>query len=423
MLAGMLAGVLVSPVGAVAGPMAPALTPSVTPTPTATITPAVPPTSLPTAQPTSQPTSLPTALPTTLPVGGAFARLLGPASAVVPGLAPALPWPKQGRARMLVPGLGTLGYSGTTTLSVPIASVTKVMTAYTVLRDHPLTTRQQGPKVTVLKAEAQAYPKRKAAGESVVKIKAGERLTERQLLEGLLIASGNNFADLLARWDAGSSRAFVSRMNANAAALGMTGTHVVDADGLSPNSRSSAVDLLKLAPLAMADPTFAQIVAEPKAKIPYVTLKTTNRLLGTHTVIGIKTGSTRAAGGCLLFAARKTLGGRVFTVYGVVLGAPGPLILTNALKESDKLVVAAGKALRSVTVLTAGTPVASLVTADGRTVQLAPARNLVLPGWAGMRYRLALPAGLLPGQLPATLYAYAGTGLPVSVPLIPLPAL
>jgi D-alanyl-D-alanine carboxypeptidase (penicillin-binding protein 5/6) len=315
-----------------------------------------------------------------------------------------------------VAGIGVLGRSGPGT-AAPIASVTKVMTAYTILRNHPLKPGQNGPTIVVTKAEASSYAKRKAAGESLVKVKAGGRISQRQALQALLIASGNNMADILARWDAGSVRAFVAEMNANAARLGMTGTHYADPSGLNARSRSTTADLLKLAPLAMADPTFKTIVGQTKARIPLNKLKSTNKLLGRHGVIGIKTGSTRAAGGCLMFAAERKIAGRTYTVYGALLGAPGPKILTNALAASDALIVAAGKTLRPAVLIPAGLPVATVTDTNGGTTLLTVAKDLTVVGWSGLTYTLSLPKGLQAGQLPdrVTVRTAART---ITVPLI-----
>ncbi len=77
------------------------------------------------------------------------------------------------------------------------------------------------------------------------------------MLGGLLVHSADNYADLLATWDAGSMPAFVAKMNAAAARLGMDHSHFADASGVDPGSQSTASDLLKVAALDMANPTFA----------------------------------------------------------------------------------------------------------------------------------------------------------------------
>lgn len=115
-----------------------------------------------------------------------------------------LAWPRRGQAAVGVQGVGVIGSRGARR-STPIASLAKVMTAYVVLRDHPLRAAVGGPRITVTPADVAVYRADAAAGQSVVAVQAGERLTERQALEGLLLPSGNNIATLLARWDAEAS--------------------------------------------------------------------------------------------------------------------------------------------------------------------------------------------------------------------------
>ena len=105
---------------------------------------------------------------------------------------------------------------------MPVASLTKMMTAYLVLTDHPLSATEQGPSFTMTAADVADWDNAVDTDQSNVEVALGEVLTERQLLEGLLVHSANNFADILAEWDAGSMAAFVTKMNATALTLGMT---------------------------------------------------------------------------------------------------------------------------------------------------------------------------------------------------------
>src|SRR4051812_42051323 len=262
-----------TPATSTSAPAASPPPPSPTSPPTATIS-----TPIASTTGTGVPTTTSTPSPTASSPGPATTASLSVPTLTLPGPKKAIPWPSHGRARLEVAALGVLGHSGSSARSVPIASVTKVMTAYVILRDHPLAAGQDGPTIVVTTAEAASYARRKAAGESLVKVAAGEKINERQALQGLLLASGNNMADILGRWDAGGTHAFVARMNRTARLLGLTSTHYADASGLDARSRSSATDLLTLAPAAMADPTFAEIVAQTSATIPHNKLKNTNRL-------------------------------------------------------------------------------------------------------------------------------------------------
>jgi D-alanyl-D-alanine carboxypeptidase (penicillin-binding protein 5/6) len=207
---------------------------------------------------------------------------------------------------------------------VPIASVAKVMTAYVVLQDHPLGAVGSGPRIVVQPSEAAAYPAEMRAGDSLVRVQAGEVLTEREALEALLLPSADNIAWILARWDAGSVGAFVGRMNAAARRLGMTSTRYTDPSGLASSTTSSAADQVRLGVAAMGEPGLAAIVGESSAFIPVAgTVENLNRLLGEDGVVGLKTGSTSAAGGCVLLAARSGGAGRGSLILVAVFGQPG----------------------------------------------------------------------------------------------------
>ena len=116
---------------------------------------------------------------------------------VLPGAAPRPDWPGRAQAAAGLPGTGLLGAHGGSQ-PVPIASLAKIMTGYVVLSDHPLRAGGSGPVITVTAADAAAYASDQRQGQSVVKVAAGETLTERQALEAMLIPSGNNIASLLA---------------------------------------------------------------------------------------------------------------------------------------------------------------------------------------------------------------------------------
>ena len=128
-------------------------------------------------------------------------------------------WPARGQAALVI-GDGRTAASPHEQ-PVPIASVAKVMTAYLTLERYPLTGAQDGFTITITPAQAQAEAEEAADEQSVAPVRAGEQLTERQLLEALLIPSGNNIARLLAARVAGSEARFIEEMNTEARSLGM----------------------------------------------------------------------------------------------------------------------------------------------------------------------------------------------------------
>jgi D-alanyl-D-alanine carboxypeptidase (penicillin-binding protein 5/6) len=231
---------------------------------------------------------------------------------------------------------------------VPIASVAKLMTAYVVLHDHPLPSAGSGPDITVQSSEAAAYPSQVRGGDSLVPVVAGETLTERQALEALLLPSADNMAWILARWDAGGQAAFVARMNATARRLGMTGTSYTDPSGLDQSTVSTAADQVRLGTAAMRVPALAAITAMSTAVIPVAgVVRNYNTLLGQDEIVGLKTGSTQAAGGCVLIAAWHKAGARDTLIVAATFGQPGTAqtILPNALDAGHMLVLALDRAL------------------------------------------------------------------------------
>ena len=259
----------------------------------------------------------------------------------------AVSWPADGVSAADISGFGVAAGPGATR-PVPIASVAKVMTAYVVLHDHPLPGGGSGPDIAVQPSEAAAYPSQVREGDSLVPVLAGEMLTERQALEALMLPSADNMAWILARWDAGSQAAFVARMNATARRLGMTSTSYTDPSGLDPSTASTAADQVRLGVAAMRVPALAAIAAMPTAVVPEAGLvRNYNTLLGQDGIVGLKTGSTQAAGGCVLVAAWRQASGRKTLIVAAVFGQPGmaQTILPNALQAGHNLVLALDRAL------------------------------------------------------------------------------
>jgi D-alanyl-D-alanine carboxypeptidase (penicillin-binding protein 5/6) len=232
-------------------------------------------------------------------------------------------WPADGQAAFVETGQPVI-HAGPDQHPAPIASVAKVMTAYVVLRDHPLRAGEDGPAITLTDADVGDTDLRRGRGESVVSVAAGEQLTERQALLALLLPSANNIAAVLARWDAGSVDGFVDRMNAVARSLGMTHTRYTDPSGFDDATVSTAADQVRVVVTAMRLPAFAAIVATPSAWLPVAGIvHNTDGLLGHDGFVGVKTGSDDAAGGCFAFRAVRRVDGRETAITGVVLGQPG----------------------------------------------------------------------------------------------------
>jgi len=310
----------------------------------------------------------------------------------VGGTAEPLPWPAQGQAALYLPQFGWLGSTGDQG-PVPIASLTKIMTALVTLRSHPLAVGASGPLVTVTAADFALYQSELAQGDSVMRVETGEGLTEFQLLEGLLLPSADNIAELLADWQAGSEPAFVGEMNQLAKSLRLNHTHFADSSGLDPDSVSSARDLVSLATTAMSNPVFASIVALPTAFLPLAgTVRNYNPLLGKDGVVGIKTGWTSAALGCLVFASRQTVGGHPVQLIGAVTGQPGGPAsgLVAAAAAATALIASASGELQWVSLPLPGATVGRLESAWAGSSAIRVAEPVQLPAPSGARLKLSL---------------------------------
>jgi D-alanyl-D-alanine carboxypeptidase (penicillin-binding protein 5/6) len=170
------------------------------------------------------------------------------------------------------------------------ASMTKMMTALVALQHGNL------DEMITSTVDASTMP-----GDSVMGLHAGERLSLRDLLFGMLIPSGDDAAIVIARAVGGSQAAFVAMMNQEATALGLTDTHFANPHGLDQTGHySSAYDMIVIGRAAMQYPLFRQIVATPQVVIRgrwVYNLTNTNYFLGRRPdVVGIKTGTTDAAG-------------------------------------------------------------------------------------------------------------------------------
>jgi serine-type D-Ala-D-Ala carboxypeptidase (penicillin-binding protein 5/6) len=315
---------------------------------------------------------------------------LATTASTVSGASPALPWPTAGQAAVAVPGRGLLVQSGPET-PVPIASLTKIMTAYLVLTDHPLTPGAQGPEVALTQADHDEALDETSAGDTEVPVLAGETLSERQLLNGLMVHSANNFADVLGQWDAGSVPAFVARMNATASRLAMHDTHYVDANGLDPHSVSTAADQLRLTMAAMALPTFAAVVGQRSITLPIAgVIPNFVSSIGVDGIVGVKSGFTQAAMGCLVMAALRPVAGRNVMVMAATTGQPGLDPLAAANLTDIGLVDAVGRDLRDRPVLSSHTEAAVVTTPWlDRAVTADTNRGVTLLAWPGDVVRLS----------------------------------
>ena len=264
----------------------------------------------------------------TAPVGAAAATVhrpdfVSPAAAVI-----ALP--KVGEAAVSVSGADAL--LGTTADGVfassggnspmPMASISKLITALVILNAKPLGTSGNGPTITWSKADHDLYDKYYLLNATIAAMPTNSTMSEHDALETMLVVSACNYAEAMADWAFGSNAGFVSAARRWLKANGLTGTTMIEPTGVDARNTSTPSDLIAIGKLAMANPAITTIVAKTSLDVPSLAgMPNTNDLLGTDGVDGIKTGTLVPGGSDLLFSAVVPVGTNTpLTVTGVMLG-------------------------------------------------------------------------------------------------------
>ncbi len=281
----------------------------------------------------------------------------------------------------------------------PIASISKTITALMALDKLPLEAGESGPSRTLSAADAQLYDDAVANDESTLPTPQGSVITERQVLEAMLLYSSASHARLLATWAYGSLDAFAQAAPAWLQAHGLTGTTIVEPTGSDPRNAATPADLIKLGELVMAQPALAAIVDLPTADIPDVgQIQNSNALLGIDLVDGVKTGTTPEAGACLLFSAPMVLDGQSMRIVGVVLDGPDHPTIAG---DSQKLLESVEAAFQELPVVTAGTDFGTLTTPWGSDTDIVAAQGATLPVWGAEQPTVTVsldPVGLAPAR-------------------------
>src|SRR3989344_7783688 len=303
-----------------------------------------------------------------------------------PQISPAvnLPWPAYGQGAVGARGYGVLATHGQQK-PVPIASITKVVTALAVLKEKPLTKGEKGPNITINSDDVAIYNEYLSQDGSVTPIAKGSQISEYDGLQSMLIPSSNNMAATVAKWAFGSVDNYVKYANQMLSDLGFKQTKVDEASGFSASSASTASELIKLGELALANEVVADIVKKSSANLPVAgEVRNINTLVGEDGVIGIKTGNTEAAGGCLLFASKRTIDGKDITVIGVVLGAP---TRATAIADSKTLLQSVDKAFQAVTVVKKDQVVGHYESPWGAKADAVAKEDLTMLVWRGTKLK------------------------------------
>jgi len=302
--------------------------------------------------------------------------------------APTLTFPGYGATAVgAVEFPGVLAKSGTDD-PLPLASVTKIVTALVTLEERPLGVDEAGPDIAFTRADVTIYNDYLKRFGSVKPVKAGITLTYRQVLELTVVASANNYTQSLVNWAFGSEAAFVPVANAWLAEHGLESMVLTDSTGMNPENVGTASDLIELGRLALADPLVSTLVSTKKVEIPNVgEIKNTNKLLGDVGIRGIKTGTLDEAN--LLFAADYEVGSHTVTVIGVMLGAKNHKVLDQ---DVIALLNSAKPGFQEVVLTTEGQEYGSYSTLWGDDAEAVAAKDASVVVWADTAISLLVQA-------------------------------
>lgn len=283
-------------------------------------------------------------------------------------------WPTlQSQSAVGAVGYGVLATNGEQKPAA-IASIAKTMVALMVLEKKPLKLGEPGPTITMTAQDEEYFREDLAQNGSVVPVKVGEELTEYQMLQALLLPSGDNIASTLAVWGFGSLDGYLTYANQKAAEWNLTQTHFADASGLLPETQSSAYDLIILGEKLMSDPVLAEIVNQSDVTLPLAgNVFNYNTILGEQNIVGIKTGNTDEAGGCFLFASKRSVGGKEVTILGVILGSESR---NQALTDTKKFLQTNNTSFAFSAPVVAGQVVGSYKLPWGKTVDVVAKDDL-----------------------------------------------
>lgn len=304
-----------------------------------------------------------------------------------------LPWPS-GQGVLGTLDEGILAASSDNQSVKPIASMTKIVTALAVLQKLPMQSGESGKMYTLTQADVAIYQDYVSRLGSVMPVRAGQKISQYQALQALLLPSANNIADTLAIAEFDSVDSYAQYANSMLKEYGIQNTTITDASGFSPNTVSTPRDMFEIGRRALANPVIAEIVMQKEAQIPESgTIRNTNQLLNESNVIGVKTGTTDEAGSCLLFAFTHVLGdGTTETVLGTVMGVPS---WPQLYREVRVFMDATKQSFGSREASRQGAVVGSYQAPWGDSTDIIVTNDIVVYGWLGVEESLSLDAEII----------------------------
>lgn len=297
-------------------------------------------------------------------------------------------WPTHGQAAIGAVGYGVLARHKTTK-PIATASIAKTITALSVLQKKPFAPGETGPTITITQRDVDSFNWYLRNHGSLINVRVGQKLTQRQAFEALLLRSANNMADTLAIWAFGSLKNYQTFANNYVQQLGLAETTVgTDASGFNPSTKSTADDLVKLGELVITNPTLSEIVGQKTAQIPEVgTIYNTNNLLGTAGIIGIKTGNNDQDKGAFLFAATyRADTTHTVTILGAVMGETS---IDAAKQQALQMLISAQDGFGTRKIFAKGDVLGQYTLPwSGETVDAVATKRVSVFGWKGRALHL-----------------------------------
>ena len=203
---------------------------------------------------------------------------------------------------------------------LPMASITKLITALVVLEEFPLEEGEHGESITMTAQDLGYYWDVAAVSGVVTDLREGDELSQRTLLERSIAVSSGNATLSLVRWAFGGEEEFLTAANQWLEANDLHETEIADSTGLSADSRATAADMARMGRIAYEHPVMRELMAVESVSVMGDTMRNTNPLLGDEGVVGGKTGTLFASGHNLLVVAEREVHGTEMSVVGVVIG-------------------------------------------------------------------------------------------------------
>jgi len=294
--------------------------------------------------------------------------------------APAVDWPELGEATFSAQGYDFV-ISNADPKPVSTASMAKVITALCVLEKRPLKLGETGPTLTMTAADTARLQQQYDQGGSHLAISEGEKLTQYQMLQAIMLPSANNIADSLAIWAFGSLDQYQKYAQDFVQRQGMPQTHIgPDASGFYPSTTSTTADLTTLGKLALRNPVIMQIAGTKSA-----TFETAGEVFNVDTLLddgiltGLKTGSNDGNTGGFIFTSKTKIAGQSINVVGAIVNAGSA---ANAVSESEKLAASIAHNFYAVKFTRAGQKIGIAKTAWGSSTAIESAKDTSIVRWS-----------------------------------------